>query len=87
MTDFIQLIGGSQSCGATAYDGDLLAGSRLRRIRFYPALLKTSVDDRILNILDRNRRVGNAQHACTFAWRRANATREFWEIVRLVKSV
>ena len=59
----------------------------LRRLRRDPAFGKAAVDDRVLDVLDRDRRIGDAQHAGAFARGRAGAAGELGEVVRLVQPV
>src|SRR5688500_19649441 len=42
---------------------DLLAGARRGRLRLHPALLEAPVDDGAFDVLDRDRRLVDAQHA------------------------
>src|SRR5262245_13546775 len=45
------------------------------------------INDRAFNILDRNRRVVNAEHARTFAGRGADSAGELGKIIRLVQTL
>ncbi len=67
--------------------GDALAGARGRNLRHDPALREAAVDDRVLDVLDRDRGVGDAEHAGAFARRGAGAARELREVVGLVQPV
>ena len=87
MADLVQLGGGRQTGGAGADHGDLLAGASFRRVGLDPAFGKAAVDDRVLDVLDRHRRVVDAQHAGAFAGRRTDAAGEFRKVVRLVQAV
>src|SRR6478736_3319959 len=83
----IELRGGGQTGGAGADDGDLLAGADLGRLGDDPALRPALVDDRDLDVLDRDRRGVDAEHAGALAGRRAHAASELGEIVRLVQAL
>ena len=52
-----------------------------------PAFLEASVDDRHLDVLDRDRGIGDAEHARAFARRRAHASGELGEVVGLVQPI
>src|SRR5882762_6184734 len=58
-----ELLGASEPSRTGAYHRDLLTGLVLRRLRFYPAFLERLVDDRVLDRLDADRVVIDAQHA------------------------
>src|SRR5690606_37074295 len=68
-------------------DRDALAGAVLRPIRRDPPLGPAAIDDRVLDVLDRDRRIGDAEHARALARRGARAPRELREVVRLVQTV
>ena len=87
VADRVQLVGAGQAGGAAADDGDALAGSHLRRARHDPALLEPAVDDRVLDVLDRDRRLDDPQHAGALAGGGAGATGELGEVVGLVQTV
>ena len=57
------------------------------RLRRDPAFLPTVVDDGALDVLDRDRRLVDAEHARAFARRGANAAGELGEIIRLVQAL
>src|SRR5690606_29387426 len=78
--------GGGQSSWTGTDHGDLLAGSLLRRLRFDPALFKCLVDYGALDVLDRHRRFIDAENTRSFAWRRADSSGKFREIIRLEQS-
>ena len=56
-------------------------------VRLDPAFGEAAVDDRVLDVLDRDRRVGDAEHAGALARRRAGAARELGEVVGLVQPI
>ncbi len=56
-----------------------------RRLRDDPAFVERALDDRRFRGLDRHRRVVDAEHARSFARRRAQASGEFREVVRRVQ--
>ena len=86
VADFVQLIRRSQTSRAGADDRDLFAGALGRRFGAHPALVEGAVDDRVLDVLDGDRRIGDAEHARTFARRRTHAAGELREIVGLVQT-
>ena len=81
----VELRGGGQAGRAGADDGDFLAGAQFRRFGDDPAFVQASVDDRALDVLDRDGRCVDAQHARAFARRGADAAGELGEVVRLVQ--
>ena len=87
VADFVQLIRRRQTGGAGADDGDLFAGAFRGRFGGHPAFLEGAIDDRVFDILDRHRRIVDAEHARAFARRGAHATGELREIIRLVQSI
>src|SRR5690606_36925686 len=87
MADLVELIGRREAGRAGAYDRDALAGPALRPRRLHPAFRPAAVDDRVLDVLDRDRRIGDAEHARAFARRGARAAGELGEVVRLVQPV
>ena len=57
-----------------------------RRLRLDPALVPRTVDDRLLDLLDRDGvALADLEHAGGFAGRRAEAARELGEVVRRVE--
>ena len=52
-----------------------------------PPLGKASIDDGILDVLYRYRRVDNSQHTCSFARCRAGPSRKLGKIIGLMQSV
>src|SRR5204863_3933204 len=63
------------------------AGSECRWLRPNPALLEGAVDDRLLDLLDRDRVVVDVEHARRLARRRADPARELGKVVGCVKRV
>ena len=55
--------------------------------RHDPAFVPAAIDDRVLDVLDRDRRLVDAEHARAFARRRADAAGELREVVRLVQAL
>ena len=82
---FVELRGGAQASGAGADDGDLFVGANFRRLRRDPALVPAFIDDRNLDVLDRDRRRVDAEHARALARRGTDAARELGEVVRLMQ--
>ena len=87
MADLVELRGGGQPGRAAADDRHALAGPLRRRLRRDPAFGEAAVDDRVLDVLDRHRRIGDAQHARAFARGRAGAAGELGKVVRLVQPI
>lgn len=87
MPHAVQLSGRSQSGRSRSDDCDPFARSRLWWIRLDPALFKPVIDDRAFDILDRDGRVCDSQHARTFTRGGTNPTGEFGEIVRLMQTI
>ena len=67
-------------------DGDGFAGAFLRRFGFDPAVLPAMINDFALDVLDRDRRIVDSQHARAFARRGTDAPGELGEIIRLVQA-
>ena len=82
----VELRGGGETGGAGADDGDLLAGALGRRAGDDPAIVPTLVDDRDLDVLNRDGRLVHAEHARAFARGGADAAGEFREVVGLVEA-
>jgi hypothetical protein len=82
-----ELLRGSQARGTGADHGDALAGLHRRRHRHDPALVPGPVDDRHLDLLDRDGVLVDAEHAGPFARRRAQPARELGEVVGGVEPV
>ena len=81
----VQLLGGGQTRGARADDRDALAGARRRRLRLDPAFGPGAVDDLVLDRLDRDGVVVDAEHARPLARRRAEPAGELGEVVGRVQ--
>ena len=81
----IQLRGGREAGGARADHRDLLPRPRCRRPRHDPAFIERAIDDRQLDRLDRDGILVDAEHARSFAWRRAEQAGELGEVVGLVQ--
>ena len=60
MTGLVELVGSRHARRAAADNADALARAVEGRLRLDPALLKPSVDDRALNLLDRDRVLNDA---------------------------
>ncbi len=88
MAGAAQLLRGGHARRAGADDRDRLAGFALaaRRLRRDPALLPGAVDDRVLDLLDRDRvALADLEHARRLARRRAQAAGELGEVVGRVQ--
>ena len=83
-----QLLGAGEPGRARADDGHGAAAAAGRRARHDPALLPGAVDDRDLDLLDRDRvALADLEHARRLARRRAETARELREVVRAVQLV
>jgi hypothetical protein len=81
-----QLLRRGHARGARAHDRDAVAGLPARRHRHDPALVPGAVDDRVLDLLDRDGiALANLEHARRLARRRAQASRELGEVVGRVQ--
>src|SRR4051794_38629277 len=76
-----QLLRGGQAGRPGPDDGDLLAGALLRRPRRHQVPLERLVDDLPLDLLDRDRRLLQVEHAGALARRRAQLPGELREVV------
>ena len=76
-----QLLRRGQSCRAGTDDRDFLAGAKFRRLGTDPAFEKAALDDVLFDLLDRDRRLVDAEHARGFAGRGTDAAGELGEIV------
>ncbi len=86
MADAAQLLRGRHARRTRPDDGHAAAGLALGRLRLDPALLPGAVDDRVLDLLDRDGvALADLQHARGLAWRRAQAAGELGEVVRGVQ--
>ncbi len=82
----VELRGGGEARRPGADDGDAAAGAKRRRLRRDPALGECAVDDRLLDLLDRDGVVVDVEHAGRLAWRRADAPGELGEVVGRVQA-
>ncbi|ABA48089.1 hypothetical protein BURPS1710b_3715 [Burkholderia pseudomallei 1710b] len=82
-----ELLRGGKARGARADHRDLLARLVRGGLRRDPALRPCLVDDRVLDRLDADRIVMDAERARRFARRRADAARELREVVRRMQHV
>src|SRR5208283_17553 len=85
MSRAAQLLGCSQSGRTRTHYGSSLPAANLRRLGTNPAFQKSALHDIFFVLLDRNRRLSDAQHARGLTWRGANTPREFREIVGRVQ--
>ena len=84
----VELLRAREACGPGAYDCDRASGSRRRRLGDDPALVPRAIDDRELDLLDRDGvALLDLEHACRFARCRAEAAGELREVVRAVQLV
>ena len=80
-----QLLRAGEARRARADDGDPLARAALGHLRLDPAFVPAAVDDLALDRFDRDRVVVDVEDAGGLARRRADAPREFGEIVGRVQ--
>src|SRR6266498_1576013 len=85
MSCAVQLLRGRESSRTRTNHGDFLASPMLRRLRLDPPLIERMLDNALLDLLDGDRRLVDAEHARRLAWGRADAAGELGEIVRRVK--
>src|ERR1043166_8847437 len=85
MARAVELRGGREPRGTGADDRDFLSRPRRGRLGDDPAHLEALVDDRLLDVLDRDRLVVDAQNARPLARRGTDAPGELGEVVRLVE--
>ena len=81
MSGAVELLRRGEPGGSGADDGDAPAGAMRRRLGADPALVECAVDDRLLDLLDRDRVVVDGEHACGFAGSRAEPAGELREVV------
>ena len=81
----VELRGGGKTGGAGTDDRDFFSRALLGNLRPDPAFLPAFVNDRGLDVLDRDGRRIDAEHARTLARRGTHAARELGKIVRLVQ--
>src|SRR6185369_9172363 len=82
-----QLLGARESGGAGADDRDPLAGALGGAARTHPALVPGTIDDRQLDLLDRDRVGVDRQDAGRLAGGRAQPAGELREVVRRVQAL
>jgi hypothetical protein len=80
-----ELLGSGEPGGSGADDGDAFAGADGRRLGADVALVEGAVGDRLLDELDGDGRLIDAEDARGLARRRTDAAREFGEIVGRVE--
>ena len=81
----VELLGRRQACGAGADDRNFSSGAEFGRLGSDPAFEKSALDDVLLDVLYRNWRLVDAQHAGGFAWRGTDASSELGEVVGSVQ--
>jgi hypothetical protein len=86
MTRAIKLRRAGKAGWTRADHGDLFPGAHRRRFGNHPARLKTFVNYRLLNRLDRDREITDTKYTRTFAWRGTNSARKFRKVVGVVKA-
>ena len=78
----VQLLGCRHPGWAGTDHGNRLPGAILRNLGLDPALVPAPVRDRLLDGLDRNGIVIDAEHACGFAWSGTDSTGELRKVIR-----
>src|SRR6266849_4511036 len=76
-----ELLGSRQSRGSRADNSHLFAGTMPRRFWPDPALFKSALDDILFDLLDRDRRLIDSEHASRFARRRTDPSGELRKII------
>src|SRR5262249_31202254 len=82
-----QLLRRGEAGRARADDGDGLARQPAGRLRLDPAAAERLVGDGDLDLLDRDRRLVDAEDARALAWSRAQSAGELGEVVRRVQAL
>ena len=80
-----ELLRSGEACRTRANDRDLFSGFCFGRLRQHPALFKSAVCYCAFDRFNRHRLVVDVQSARGFAWRWANAARDFWEVIGRVQ--
>jgi len=83
VTGAVQLLGGGQTGRSRSHNGHPFASAHLWDLWLNPALLEGMIDDGALDILDRDRRLRDAQDAGSLARSGTHATSELGEVVGL----
>jgi hypothetical protein len=83
----VELLRGREAGGAGADHRHALAAAALRRLGHDPALGEAALGDRLLDDLDRDRIVVDAEHAGGLAGRRTNSAGELGEVVRAMQAI
>ena len=65
--------------------GHFLSSLDFWQLGMNPAFVKSTLDNIFFNLLDRDRRLINTQHACGFTGRGANPAGEFWKVIGRVQ--
>ena len=76
-----ELLRGGEAGGSGTDDGDAFAGAHRRRLGLDPAFGEGAIDDGLLDVLDGDGRLVDAEHAGGFAGRGAEAAGEFGEVI------
>ncbi len=87
VTCTIQLLSRCKTGRTRTDDRHLLTRTSLRRLGDNPAFLKASLDDGVLNVLDRDGWRIDAEHARPFAGRRTHTPGELGEVIGLVQAI
>ena len=82
-----ELLGRGQTCGSGSHDRDGPTGHPLGRARDDEALLERPVDDRLLDVLDRDGGLGDREDARRLAGCGARAAGELREVVRRMEEL
>src|SRR5690606_21236069 len=85
VTGTVELLSGREPRGARPDHGDALARAHPRRLRANPTRLEALVSDRFFDQLDGHGVVVDVEDARGFARRRAHATGDLREVVRLLQ--
>src|ERR1041384_7051485 len=86
MSGAVKLCGAGETRWARADDGDAFACTHRWRLSSNPTGLETSINNRLLDRFNRAGRIVDAEPATAFARRRADAPRELWKVIRLLKA-
>jgi hypothetical protein len=81
VTNSAKLLRSRQSCWSRTYNGHFFPAAMPRQLRLNPAFGEPALNDTLFDLLDRHRRLIDAQHASRFAWRGTNPPGEFRKII------
>ena len=87
MAGAVELLRGGESGGPGSDDGDAPPGAVRRRLGADPSFVEGAIDDRLLDLLDRDRVIVDGEHARRLAWRGAETPGELRKVVGGVEAL